>query len=451
MLSFIFIKTINMALNGVRGLVLASLLGPQGYGVFGTLIVLQQYSSYLALGMREGVAIKLARTGDATQEREVIYSSALAWGACVGVLLLLVVFALRFQLSSFADYLGWVWLISLLGILNEILININRHEHKLRKVASVEFVYTAVSLLAIGILWTQMTIRLALIAMLAGLSIGVAWYLLTVRPISPRAVRPSAIGDLIKIGWLPAMFSAATIVSNSIFVPMANWMGLGEQVGLVVLANNLSVMLLFGLNTVAWALTSRSMQRLHLAAAKTPAVPSREDLGDILMRIGVVAAVLCALCSEILFSRVMTEYAGASVYVLYFCLFQSYALLLFSEANFLNVNSRIKPAIGGYVAMLVLIVGASLLMEDFLQLMQFAVIAYFLLALGITCYCRNHGLQVGDPAQRVAGLCFPAGCVAAHAALGSHGLIVLCAAVLALLVFLNRHRMTEYFATRAAR
>ena len=47
-----------MFLNGGRGLVLAAILGAHDYGVFGTLIVLQQYLSYAALGVREGVAIR---------------------------------------------------------------------------------------------------------------------------------------------------------------------------------------------------------------------------------------------------------------------------------------------------------------------------------------------------------------------------------------------------------
>lgn len=451
MLTFLFIKTINLTLNGVRGLVLASLLGPQGYGVFGTLIVLQQYSSYLALGMREGVAIKLARSGEATHEREVIYSSALAWGSFTGLMSLLIVFVAQFKLTAFADYLWWVWLISLLGILNEILININRHERKLRKVATVEFVYTAVSLLLIGVLWNQMTIRLALQAMLVGLLIGVVAYLITVRPVRLSAVRLAAIRELIGIGLLPALFSAVTIVSNSVFVPIANWMRLGAEIGLVVLANNLSMMILFGLNTVAWALTSRSMQRLHVAAVNESAASAAEDLGDILLRIGVIAAVLCALCSEVLFSKVMTQYAGASVYVLYFCLFQSYALLLFSEANFVNVNSRIRPVIGAYLVMLALIVGSSFVFERFLQVVQFAVVAYFVLALWMTYFCRRHGLQQGGSVQRVLALCFPVGCVAVRGVIGVPGLIVLCVALLAVLMFQNRHRVTEYLAARAAR
>lgn len=443
MLSFLLIKSINMVLNGARGLVLASLLGPQSYGVFGTLIVLQQYSSYLALGMREGIAIKLARTDDSLEQRRVLYSSALAWAGCSGLFSLAVVALAQLKFSAFADHLWWVWLISLLGIANEILININRHEHKLRKVALVEFAYTAISLLLIGALWSRMTVSLALQSMLIGLFIGVAVYLATVRPVSWRAVSLSTIGELLKTGILPALFSAVIVVSNSIFVPIANTMRLGEQIGLVVLANNVSMLILFGLNTVAWGLAAKSMQR-HYVPSGGVAASGREDFADILIRLGVVAAVLCALLTEFLFSEVMTEYAGASIYVLYFVLFQAYALLLFSETNFLNVNSRLKPIIGGYLVMLALIVAASLIFDSFVTVLRIAVLGYFLLGLCITFYCRRAGFRGGSDVQRLLALCFPVSCMVVHVVAGVPGLIAVCLLLLALLLFLNKHRVTEY-------
>jgi hypothetical protein len=445
MLTFLAIKSVNLTLNGVRGLVLASLLGPQSYGVFGTLVVLQQYSSYLALGMREGVAIRLARSGGSAQEHETIYSSALAWGCFSGVVSLLVVAAAREQYQPFAEYLWWVWLISLLGILNEILININRHEHKLGKVAGVEFIYTGGSLLLILLLWNQITVRLALQAMLLGLFFSVAAYLVTVRPVSLRSVRFASIRELLKVGALPALLSAMTIIANSIFVPLANWMRMGEQIGLVVLGNNVSMMILFGLNTVAWGLTAKSMRR-HAASNQGTTQATREDLGEILLRIGVVAAVFCALCTELLFSTVMTEYAGASVYVLYFCLFQAYGLLLFSETNFLNVNSRLKFIIGGYALMLAAIVVAAALLSSFLQVVQLAVLAYFVLATAITFYCRRSGFRSGSQSQRLAALCFPVACVAGYAVIGVAGLIAICAVLLVGLVVVNWRRAMEYFA-----
>lgn len=445
MLSFLLIKSLNMVLNGARGLVLASLLGPHGYGVFGTLIVLQQYSSYLALGMREGVAIKLARSGDSPQERRVIYSSALAWGVCSGLFSLAAVALAQLQFSAFADQLWWVWLISLFGIVNEILININRHEQKLRKVAVVEFVYTAITLLLIGALWSRMTVSLALQSMLTGLFIGVAVYLATVRPLAWKAVSLESIRELLKIGILPALFSAVIVVANSVFVPIANTMRLGEQIGLVVLAYNVSMMILFGLNTVAWGLAAKSMQR-HYVPSGAVAHNGREDFADILIRLGVVAAVLCALLTELLFSELMTEYAGASIYVLYFVLFQSYALLLFSETNFLNVNARLKPVICGYALMLALIVAASLVLEGFVAVLRTAVFAYFVLGLFITLYCRRLGFRAGSEMQRVLALCFPVACMVVHAVAGMPGLISVCVLLLALLLLLNKRRVTEYFA-----
>ena len=52
-----------------RALLLATLLGPASYGVLGTLVLTQQYLSYTALGVREGLTVKLAQShGDARSE-----------------------------------------------------------------------------------------------------------------------------------------------------------------------------------------------------------------------------------------------------------------------------------------------------------------------------------------------------------------------------------------------
>lgn len=449
MLSFVVIKSINMVLNGTRGILLALILGPKSYGLFGTLIVVQQYLSYVALGMREGVAIRLAQSSMSSREVQDIYSSALFWGVCSGLFTLSIISSL-YVLGVIPDYFLWVGLISLVSILNEILININRNENRLRKVAWTEFVYHACVLLLVVCFWNEMTIDLALQSILLGLLLGVSGYVATMRTARWSAVSWPTIRELIRIGLLPAVLSAVMIVVNTFYVLAANWMKLGDTIGLVVFANNISVMILFGLNTVAWALASRTMKRLYVSSPSIGAVSAQADLIDVFFRLGVVAAALLALSTQILFSWVMKEYAGSAAYTLYFCVFQAYGLLLFSEANFLSVNSRLKLVVLGYSSM-VMLLGVLCVFTDieFLRLLQLGVIFYFVLSLCIVIYCRRVGFKGGIFTHRIASLFFPLGCVAAQSIAGSPAVIVVCTVFAAANLVLYRHQVIEFAAARA--
>jgi hypothetical protein len=437
-LTFVFLKSLSLALNGARGVTLAAILGPESYGAFGTLIVIQQYLSYAALGMREGVTIKLARASGSQPDIAAIYSSSLSWGAGAGLLCLGVMTVLAFTGGAAERYLHWVGLISALSIVNEILININRHENKLRKIAMVELVYNAIVLLIVWLLWRELTVAHALAATFFGLAVGVGAYLVTIREIAWRSVSWHTIRELVGIGFVPAVFSAALVLRGSFYVLAANWMDLGETIGLVVFGNNIGTLILFGLNTVSWALVGRSMTRLYMPSGTKQA---QSHPSDTVFRIGVICAVLVALATQFVFSSVMREYAGAEVYVLYFCLFQSYGLLLFNEVNFANVNAKLTPLIAGYVVLaVVLISGNWLARGDFLWWQQLGVVAHFVLAVWITFYCRHLGFKGGTIAQRLANLALPVCCALAYPRIGSLGVVGLCVAFFLAELFLGGGR-----------
>jgi len=427
MLNFVLLRVVNMILNGARGLALAAILGAREYGIFGTLIVLQQYLSYAALGVREGVAIRLARNADGDADTRTIYSSALCWGLGAGSIIVCIFAVLHFGVEKVPLYFVLIGLLSLASIVNEIFININRHEHRLAKVAGMEFVYQGGALLLVGIFWKWMTVRGALLCLLAGLIASLLGYLATLRTVSWRAASWPITKDLIRIGIPAAMFSAVVVVFNSCFVLIANAMKLGDVVGHVVLAANISVMLLFGLNAVSWGLASRTMSRLYLPAGGAT-TSGATGISDVFFRLGVIGAVLLALCAQPVFNRFMTEYAGSVQFILYFCLFQSYSLLLFGESNFLNVNSRLPPVLGGYLVVMLILAG-TLLVDGlaYLAIVRIGVVLHFALALCIAIYAKRIGFSEGTFRERAIALCFPLFCMLADLLVGIPAVIAVCA------------------------
>ena len=416
-----------MFLNGGRGLVLAAILGAHDYGVFGTLIVLQQYLSYAALGVREGVAIRLARSGANEADSPTIYSSSLVWGFGVGTLIVCVFAVLHFGLGRVPVYFVLIGLLSLASILNEILINISRHENSLGKVARMEFVYQGGALLLVLCFWKWMSVSVALLCLLTGLAASLVGYLATLRSVGWSAVSWPTIRDLVRIGIPAAMFSAVVVVFNSFFVLIANGMKLGETIGHVVLATNISVMLLFGLNAVSWAMAGKTMSRLYIppGGSRTLGVTG---ITDVFLRLGIIAAVLIALCAQPVLALVMPEYAGSAQFILYFCLFQSYSLLLFSESNFLNVNSRLVPVLVGYVGVMTLLGFAFMSGQfEYLTIVCLGVLLHFVLALSIAFHAHRLGFLEGTFLERVVALCFPVLCMGADLAAGPLAVIAVCA------------------------
>ena len=424
MLNFVLIKSISMSLGGIRGVLLAMTLGPASFGLYGTLIAVQQYLSYLALGAREGVAIRLARP-DGTWDIAVIYSSALYWGVASGTVCFLSIVSLTLAGAIPAEAV-WIGLIGLCSIVNEILININRHENRLGKIAMIELGCNVIVLTIVLALWTRITVAAALQAVLLGTAVSAAIYLGTLRSFRWSAASMRMIRHLLNLGVRPALFSACLIAANSIFVVAAGLMKLGDQTGFIAFGNSIVVMIFFGLNAASWGLASRAMQRLF---AQSESAGAQADRSDVLFRFGVVAAVILALGAQLAVQFVLTEYSQSAIYILLLCLFQAYGVLLVNEFNYLNVHLRLKQVTAGYALLLLVISVVSVTIDPsrYPMVIQIGVVLYFLLSLGVTASCARLGFRSGPYWHRVVWLLFPVSCTAFHAIAGSIGVLIACA------------------------
>lgn len=447
MLNFVAIKCLALALNSARSLLLAAILGPKSYGVFGTLILVQQYLSYAALGMREGVTVSLARAHDSRVDVDVleVAGSALAWGVGVGLSVLIALSVAHFFVDGMGEYFGWLGVISLLSIVNEILININRDQNKLKKIALLEVLYNAVPLGVALWLWRDVTIAAVLVALAAGLLVNVTIYLATLPRVRARHVQWRVAKQLVAVGFPLATLSALTLLVNSIYVVLANRMGLGDTLGMVVFANTACTIVLFALNTVAWAATARSMRRLYVEQSSQAEQSSqterfRAERLRTAFRLGIVTAALVSLSTAAVFMVVLKDYAGAEVFLFYFCLLQAYGLLLFDEINQLTVTGRSSWVIAGYCSLLALIFAAHYAFPQATipTLAIVGIMGYFLLALAAVCYCQTLGTRRGHDLPKLAFLFFPVSCALLYAGSGAGGAVLTCVAFAALALRFHR-------------
>lgn len=446
MLSFVVIRFFSLSLGAARSLLLAAILGPQSYGALGTLILVQQYLSYAALGMREGVTVSLARAQASSTEVPQIYASALAWGAGVGLALWAALAIAHVLLGGAGAYLVWLGPIVLLGILNEILININRDRNRLKTIAALEVLYNAVPLGVALWLWKDTTIAAVLASLAVGLLTSVTIYVATLPRVGVRDLQWRVAKELLAIGFPLSALSGVTLLANSVYIILANRMSLGHTLGLVVFANTACTLVLFALNTVAWGATGRSMRHAYAGTASSQAEQLRAERLRTAFRLGCAVAALVCLSTAWVFMVVLKGYAGAEVFAFYFCLLQAYGLLLFDEINHLTVTGRSRWVIAGYGALLVLVCGWHFVFPEagITTLMIVGIVGYFLLALAAVRYCETLSpLGIRDRSKMIF-LLFPVLCALLYAGVGSAAAVSACIAFAAIALWSHHARRAAW-------
>lgn len=442
MLNFVAIKFLALALSASRSLILAAILGPASYGVLGTLILVQQYLSFASLGMREGVTVTLAQLKEPGLRMLQIYSSALAWGCGVGLVVLAVLLAARSSVDGMGQYLGWIGALSFLSIVNEILINIHRDQNRLKQIALLEVLYNAVPLGVALWLWRDVTIGAVLAALTVGLLLSVLFFIGSLPGLKPGHVQWQVMKQLVGLGIPLATLSALTLLANSMYVILANRMDLGETVGLVVFANTACTMVLFALNAASWAATSRSMRQLY-AEQPSQAEQMRAERLSTAFRLGLTVAALVCLSMAGVFMFVLKAYAGAEVFAFYFCLLQAYGLLLFDEINQLIVSGLSKWVVAGYGFLLALVFGvhAAMPQVSIQALILVGIGGYFALAVAALAYCWRLRMPRQHDRHRLVFLFFPIGGAMLYVLGGIAGAVLTCLGFAALALHFHRTRL----------
>jgi hypothetical protein len=305
---------------------------------------------------------------------------------------------------------NWIWVavIACLSITNEMLININRDRNRLVRVALLEVIFNAVPLCTALVLMHGITVSIVLMAMAAGLLASVLLYAAGGLGFRWSEVHGAMVRTLVVAGIPLALVSLVTTALPAVFVFSASAMHLGGTVGLLVFANSLTTIILFGLNMVAWAATSRSMKHLHLTSTADSA-GARGTRLTAFFRIGIIFAATLLLGLQLLFARVMRPYAGSEVYAVFFCLLQAYALLLFRELNFLAVRGRSLWVAAGYGIILAATVAIAILAPGLGMsvLMQICLGLLCSFSVGCVLYCRRLGFRDSRIRSQLVFLSFP--------------------------------------------
>jgi O-antigen/teichoic acid export membrane protein len=427
MLNFLLFKFMAVGLSAVRSLLLAALLGPASYGVFGTLIIIQQFLGYAALGIREGTSVALVQTSCVFDEQARVRSSALLWGAGVGLmttLSCLVLYTFDILNSSYV----WVGVIAMMSILNDILTNINRAAEQLSKIAILELFYNVPSIIILLLMWKSVTITAVLMALTVGLTFSVCGHIRSLNLWRDWQPDRATVRRLLTTGLPLAFLSGLILLVNSSLVLLANYKLDQTEIGKVVFAANVCTILMFALNAVAWASTSRSMRTFNVAVNSEMELFRAERM-RLAFRFSIVVVTLLALASGWILPMTLPDYTGAEEYILYYCLAQSYCLILFDEINYLIISNRSWRVISGYVLLLIAMFAPALLIPtaSFDTLIKFGIASHCILAIVITQHCRVlGGTSKLDHHAKLVFVMFPPLVVALYSVFGKVGVLLIC-------------------------
>lgn len=350
MINFLFFKYLSLFLNGCRSLALAKLLGPSEFGVYGSLITVQQYLSYFGLGVRESVVLTLAETSEENKYKFAICSSGLAWSFFVGVFLLIVGSFLALQkILDFNCFL--VIIIGVLSILNEILVNIARSFNLLKAVGLYEVFYNLPPLICIFIFFDKTNIQIILESLVIGLLISVSGYFILLKPWKTWVPSKNLLIKLVCLGIPLAINSAISLSLNSIYILFANYEYDLKYVGKICLSLNICAFLYYALNSYAWARTSRSMA---LQAKSNETVDKKMSIVffDNLFQLGIVALSLVACGVSWSFNYLMLEYKDSGKFLILFVLLQSYNFINFNNLNKFIINNKTYQIVFCYFGLL---------------------------------------------------------------------------------------------------
>lgn len=258
-LLFTVSRYVGYGLQFVRGILVAKLLGPYLFGIWGFLTLAQQYLSYTGLGLQYAVNVELA-TGsitDSAEQKEIIgvalTSTTLI--ACLLGLLGVGIGTLDFTLFdkySFSQYAPILGVIAGLFHLQQLLTNIYRVYGKLTKIMIGELLSAAVLLLVVlvvrgeALIWVQL--GAVALTLLAGIAIFMTnppfgiYFSLDIRCLK----RLLSIGiPLLIYNMSFYLIAVAGRTVISVFYDV-------ETMGYYSLANSITTATLLGLNAVAW-------------------------------------------------------------------------------------------------------------------------------------------------------------------------------------------------------
>jgi len=159
-----------LAIQFAQGIIVAKVLGPYYFGIWGFINLILQYLSYSSLGIQYAVNIELStHPKDEKKRIEKIIGSSILINILISVLVIAVVFIYKIALSNIhsnyrvEDYLILLSFITVTVNFNQTFMNIYRSYGYLGRIGFTEFIITFSSFLCLFFYFSEKLILILLI------------------------------------------------------------------------------------------------------------------------------------------------------------------------------------------------------------------------------------------------------------------------------------------------
>jgi O-antigen/teichoic acid export membrane protein len=256
---FTLLRYLTYGFLTVRGFVLAFFLGPYFLGIYGYLMLYQQYLSYSNLGINYSVNSELAILGDNQKnERKKVINSAFSGIFFIALILFFIsilIYFLKIDLFPFKNSYKYIFIIVILTILThcqQIFVNIFRIDKKLKAIIIGELVLS-ISLLIVAVFFKGVELVNAIFYIWAVLLFLVILYYKFVYE-EKISFDTSRIKLLLKLG-LPLLVYAFSYYLMSLMVrTLIGAFYPTEVMGYFSFANNITTAIMLGLDTITWVI-----------------------------------------------------------------------------------------------------------------------------------------------------------------------------------------------------
>lgn len=255
----------------LRGILVAKFLGPYFFGVWGFLMLVNQYLQYTSLGLQYAINVELAVNAlSDTQKKKKYIGVALTLALLIAVTLFVVGLVVQiyeislFTKYNFSKYAITISLIVGLTHIKEIYANIYRVYGKLNRIIFSELLFACLPLLAVLIFSGESLITALLVAMIVSIVIALVVFTISAPfPIVPQ-LDIASINSLLAIG-LPLLiynlsFGLIAITGRTIISVFYSV----ETLGYFALANSITSATLLGLRAVTWVVFPSLLTKTRL-------------------------------------------------------------------------------------------------------------------------------------------------------------------------------------------
>lgn len=262
---FVFFRYLLYAILAIRGFIFAYYLGPFFLGIYGYIMLYQQYFSYSNLGFQYSVNYEFAVTAEIERKKKIV-NSALTGTLIVSFFLVIVsVFIFYnkvplFPINMSYKYIVVLILITILSNFQQIFINVFRAEKLLHPIIIAELIIAISSLLVVPFYSGIDLVNAIFYVWVISLVLTFIYFLKSY----PNKISfdVSYIFNLTKIGFPLLIYGFSYFLMSQIARTLIGAFYPIEVMGYFSFANNITTSIMLGLETITWIIFPTMIAKL---------------------------------------------------------------------------------------------------------------------------------------------------------------------------------------------